>query len=48
MPRKARAAWEGMTVEDVNRAVKEHLRADRLYIVAVTKDAEALKRALRD
>jgi zinc protease len=31
-------AW--LTVDDVNRAIRRHLRADRLQIVVVTEDAE--------
>jgi len=35
-----------LTLADVNRAVRKHLRADRLQIVGVTKDAEKLKAEL--
>ena len=41
-----KAALAKLTVEDVNRAVKKYLRADRLQIVGVAKDATALKAAL--
>ena len=32
-----------LTLEDVNRAIREHLRSDRMRIVMVTKDAEDLR-----
>jgi zinc protease len=35
-----------LTLADVNRAIRKHLRADRLQIVGVTKDAEKLKAVL--
>jgi zinc protease len=35
-----------LTREDVNRAIRKHLRAGNLDIVAVAKDCEGLKRAL--
>jgi zinc protease len=35
-----------LTLEDVNRAIRKHLRADNLDIVIVAKDCEGLKRAL--
>jgi len=35
-----------LTLIDVNRAIRRHLRADRIQIVAVAKDTEALKAAL--
>ncbi|MEX2261926.1 MAG: pitrilysin family protein [Bryobacteraceae bacterium] len=35
-----------LTVEDVNKAIRKHLRPDRVQIVAVTKDAAALKAKL--
>lgn len=35
-----------LTLADVNRAIRKHLRADRLQIVGVTKDAEKLKAEL--
>ena len=41
-----RGALAKMTREDVNRAIRSHLRADRLQIVAVTKNAEDLKNQL--
>ncbi|HWB96929.1 MAG TPA: hypothetical protein VG672_09510, partial [Bryobacteraceae bacterium] len=31
---------------DVNRAIRKHLRADRLQIVAVSKNAQALRDSL--
>jgi zinc protease len=35
-----------LTLADVNRAIREYLRADRLQIVGVSKDAADLKRVL--
>jgi zinc protease len=35
-----------LTVADVNRAIKSHLRTNRVVIAAVAKDAEALKNQL--
>ncbi|HWQ55643.1 MAG TPA: pitrilysin family protein [Bryobacteraceae bacterium] len=35
-----------LTRDDVNRAIKRHLRTDRIQFVAVSKDAEALKKKL--
>ena len=35
-----------LTLEDVNRALRQHLRTDRMRIVMVTKDAEDLRRRL--
>jgi zinc protease len=35
-----------LTVEDVNAAIRRHLRASDLFVVAITKDAEGLKAAL--
>lgn len=35
-----------LTVDDVNRAIKKHLRPDRVQIVAVAKDAEGLRSKL--
>jgi zinc protease len=37
-----RAALGRLTVEDVNRAIREHLTSDELFIVFVAPDAEAL------
>lgn len=34
-----------LKIEDVNRAIKKHLQADKVKIVVVTKDAEAFKQA---
>lgn len=45
-PEYIRSALAKLTVEDVNKAVKKHLRKDRLEIVAVADDAEALQKAL--
>jgi zinc protease len=36
----------GLTLEDVNRAIKKHLSAKDLAVVMITKDAAALKDAL--
>ena len=33
-----------LTVADVNRAIKKHLQLDNLHVVAITPDAEALKK----
>ncbi len=41
-----REAWKTLTVEETNAAVRRHFRADRLCIVAVTKDANAFAQAL--
>jgi zinc protease len=35
-----------LTLDDVNRAIKEHLLTNRMRIVVVTKDAEALRDAI--
>jgi zinc protease len=35
-----------LTLEDVNRAIKEHLLTNRMRIVVVTKDAESLRDAI--
>lgn len=35
-----------LTLEDVNRAIKEHLLTNRMRIVVVTKDAEGLRDAI--
>ncbi len=45
-PEYIKSAVAKLTVEDVNKAVKKHLRKDRLEIVAVAEDAEALQKAL--
>jgi zinc protease len=45
-PAYIRSAIAKLTVDDVNRAIKRHLRKDRLEIVAVAQDAEALQKAL--
>ena len=41
-----KAALAKLTLDDVNRAVKKHLRADGLQIIGVAKDAATLKAAL--
>ena len=41
-----KAALAKLTLEDVNRAVRQHLRTDRLQIVAIAKDAEGLHATL--
>jgi len=35
-----------LTLEDVNRAISQHLRTENMRIVMVTKDAEALRQAI--
>lgn len=35
-----------LTLDDVNRAIRKHLRADRIQMVAVAKDADGLKAKL--
>ncbi|HYE32551.1 MAG TPA: pitrilysin family protein [Methylomirabilota bacterium] len=35
-----------LTVEDVNRAIKTHLKSDSMRIAIVTKDAEGLRKAI--
>jgi zinc protease len=41
-----RDALSKLTRAQVNAAIKKHLSADHLYVVAITKDAEGLKAAL--
>jgi zinc protease len=41
-----RAALAKLTVDDVNRAIREHLRPRDMKIVMITSDAEALKQKL--
>ena len=41
-----KAALAKLTLNDVNRAIKAHLRTDRLVISVVSRDGEALKRQL--
>jgi len=41
-----KASLAKLTVDDVNRAVKKYLHADRLQIVGIAKDAAGLKAAL--
>ena len=43
-----RSALAEVTLEQVDAAIRKHLRADRLTIVAVTKDARAFERELLD
>ena len=35
-----------LTLEDVNRAISQHLKSDRMRVVVVTKDANALRDAI--
>jgi zinc protease len=35
-----------LTVEDVNRAIRQHLRTENMRIIMVTKDAEGLRNAI--
>ncbi len=35
-----------LTLEDVNRAIKQHLKSDRMRVVLITKDAEGLRDAI--
>jgi len=35
-----------LTLEDVNRALREHLKTDRMRVVMITKDAQALRNKL--
>jgi len=44
--RYVKSALARLTREQVNRAIRKHLRADRLQIVAVSRNAEALRSAL--
>ena len=41
-----KAALAKLTVEDVNRAVRKHLRADNLHIVAIGQNMDAFKKGL--
>ena len=41
-----KTALAKLTLADVNRAIRKHLRADRMRIVGVTKNAEELKTVL--
>jgi zinc protease len=41
-----RAGLARLTLEDVNRAIKRHLRSDRLQMVVVTEDAEGFRDAV--
>jgi zinc protease len=41
-----RAELRRLTLDDVNRAIKEHLMTNRMRVVIVTKDAEALRDAI--
>lgn len=42
----ARQQLSKLTLDDVNRAIRQHLKSDRMRIVMVTKDAEALRDAI--
>ena len=35
-----------LTLADVNRAIKQHLKSDRMRVVVITKDAEGLRDAI--
>lgn len=41
-----REVWPRLTLEQVNAALRRHLRADRWEIAIITKDADALAKAL--
>ena len=41
-----REQFSKLTLEDVNRAIREHLRTENMRVVMVTKDAEALRKAI--
>ncbi len=41
-----KSALAKLTLDDVNRAIRKHLRADRIQMVAVAKDADGLKAKL--
>jgi zinc protease len=41
-----REALQKLTVDQVNAAIRRHLSADRLQIVVITRDADALRQAL--
>ena len=41
-----KAALAKLTLEDVNRAIRKHLRAENLQIVGVAKDAAGLEAQL--
>jgi zinc protease len=41
-----RAALAKLTLDDVNRAIRAHIRPDDLQVVIITKDAEELRRRL--
>ena len=43
---RVRAAWRGLSVEDVNAAIRRHLRPERLQIAIVASDAEELANAI--
>ncbi|HYP52852.1 MAG TPA: pitrilysin family protein, partial [Pyrinomonadaceae bacterium] len=43
---QVRRQLAALTLEDVNRAIRQHLKTDRMQIVLVTKDAEDLRRDL--
>ncbi len=41
-----RAALSKLTLDDVNQAIRRHIRPRDMKIVAITKDADELKRRL--
>jgi zinc protease len=45
-PAYLKEALATMTLEDVNRAIRQHLRATNLDVVLIAKDADALKKAI--
>ena len=40
-------AWAGLTLDDVNAVIRKYLRSTDLDIVIITKDAAALRNAIR-
>lgn len=43
---RLRAAWEALTLEELNDAIRRHLRPERLQIAIVASDAEPLATAM--
>jgi len=41
-----RPELDKLTLEEVNAAIKKHLQCDNMWVVFITKDAEALKQAI--
>lgn len=41
-----REAWAGLTRDELNAAIRRHLRADRLCVAAITRDAKGFADAL--